>query len=128
VVQKAPSLALTQPCSLSWQDAELLDAIAARQTCPPAAAAQGLAHTLAAARPRHAIGLAIFLLGSFQQARCHGILRSMRQTPATGTHRYSIPRGGWFEMVSSAHYLAEIVLYAGLLAACGLNCMMVCVP
>jgi len=31
-------------------------------------------------------------------------------------------------MVSSAHYLAEIVLYAGLLAACGLTCMMVCVP
>ncbi|XP_042509304.1 polyprenol reductase 2 [Macadamia integrifolia] len=32
---------------------------------------------------------------------------------------YIIPRGDWFEYVSSPHYLSEIVIYAGLLVASG---------
>jgi len=30
-----------------------------------------------------------------------------------------VPRGDWFEMVSSPHYLAECVLYAGLALVAG---------
>ncbi|KAJ6906287.1 LOW QUALITY PROTEIN: hypothetical protein NC652_023895 [Populus alba x Populus x berolinensis] len=32
---------------------------------------------------------------------------------------YVIPRGDWFEIVSSPHYLAEIVIYAGMVFASG---------
>lgn len=31
---------------------------------------------------------------------------------------YSVPKGDWFNLVPCAHYLAEIVLYIGLLVAC----------
>lgn len=118
---------LTHLGSLSWQDSEHLAAIAAERLCPPAAAALRFERILAAAQPHHAGGFAIFLLGSLQQARCHSILRSLRLqgSHVTGAQRYGVPRGGWFESVSSAHYLAEIVLYAGLLVTSGPSCVMV---
>ncbi|KAL0334625.1 UNVERIFIED_CONTAM: Polyprenol reductase 2 [Sesamum radiatum] len=34
---------------------------------------------------------------------------------------YAIPRGDWFEYVSSPHYLAEIVIYGGLVVASGFS-------
>ena len=50
---------------------------------------------------------------------------SIRQTRDVGrrlytnkTH-YAVPRGDWFEVVSSPHYLAECVLYAGLALVAG---------
>jgi len=80
------------------------------------------------------VGLAVFFLGWTQQYRCHMLLASLRSKKAhTGIHgiekpfsqdkrkadRYEIPRGSWFEWVSCAHYLAEIVLYAGFVIGCG---------
>ncbi|CAH8361911.1 unnamed protein product [Eruca vesicaria subsp. sativa] len=64
------------------------------------------------------IGGAIFLWGWLHQRRCHAILGSLRETPSQAKE-YKIPHGDWFEIVSSPHYLAEIVLYAGLLIASG---------
>ncbi|XP_040941095.1 polyprenol reductase 2 isoform X1 [Gossypium hirsutum] len=58
------------------------------------------------------VGSAIFLWGWIHQLR---ILGSMR----AGGEEYVIPKGDWFEIVSSPHYLAEIVIYVGLLIASG---------
>lgn len=78
----------------------------------------------------HFAGAAVFLWGSFHQWRCHAILLALRAggaaaeepaggPPPTAGARYGVPRGDWFEHVTSAHYLAEIVLYAGLVVASG---------
>jgi len=65
-------------------------------------------------------GLVAFVIGNREQYRCHAWLAAARRTKtgkSSATKRsYSIPRGGWFERVSCAHYTAEIVLYLGLLA------------
>ncbi|KAJ0009748.1 hypothetical protein Pint_34815 [Pistacia integerrima] len=64
------------------------------------------------------IGAAIFLWGWTHQRHCHAILGSLREQ-AEYNDEYVIPHGDWFEIVSSPHYLAEIVIYAGLLVASG---------
>ncbi|KAL5855990.1 hypothetical protein ACOSQ4_005792 [Xanthoceras sorbifolium] len=64
------------------------------------------------------IGAAIFLWGWIHQHHCHVILVSLREHPKQ-INEYVIPFGDWFELVSSPHYLAEIVIYAGLLVASG---------
>ncbi|XP_044509169.1 polyprenol reductase 2-like isoform X2 [Mangifera indica] len=64
------------------------------------------------------IGAAIFLQGWTHQRRCHAILGSLREH-AERVDDYVVPHGDWFEIVSSPHYLAEIVIYAGLLVASG---------
>ncbi|GLT86136.1 hypothetical protein SLE2022_042980 [Rubroshorea leprosula] len=66
----------------------------------------------------HWIGAAIFFWGWIHQRRCHVILGSLRSRPGE-IDKYVIPRGDWFEIVSSPHYLAEIVIYVGLLIASG---------
>ncbi|GMH02811.1 hypothetical protein Nepgr_004650 [Nepenthes gracilis] len=66
------------------------------------------------------IGLAIFLWGSVHQCRCHTILGKLREDKEhTAENQYVIPCGDWFDLVSSAHYLAEIVIYGGLVVASG---------
>ncbi|WZY84555.1 hypothetical protein YC2023_030939 [Brassica napus] len=45
-------------------------------------------------------------------------LGSLRENPSQAKE-YIIPHGDWFEIVSSPHYLAEIVLYVGLVIASG---------
>ncbi|CAN8270832.1 unnamed protein product [Cochlearia groenlandica] len=70
--------------------------------------------------PRQWIGAAVFLWGWMHQRRCHAILGSLREN-VSQANEYIVPYGDWFEMVSSPHYLAEIVLYAGLLIASGGN-------
>lgn len=35
------------------------------------------------------------------------------------TSLYSIPQGDWFELVSSPHYLAEVLIYASLVLFTG---------
>eukprot|EP00271_Cylindrocystis_brebissonii_P009324 TRINITY_DN24074_c0_g1_i1.p1 TRINITY_DN24074_c0_g1~~TRINITY_DN24074_c0_g1_i1.p1 ORF type:complete len:345 (+),score=31.80 TRINITY_DN24074_c0_g1_i1:249-1283(+) len=71
-------------------------------------------------------GTCIFIWGSWHQWRCHQILRNLRQpardnvgSSAGPCAPYHIPRGDWFEHASCAHYLAEIVLYVGLLVISG---------
>ncbi|KAK2978297.1 hypothetical protein RJ640_017148 [Escallonia rubra] len=64
------------------------------------------------------IGAAIFLWGWLHQRRCHAILGSLRDDTEE-VEGYFIPSGDWFTYVSSPHYLAEIVIYAGLLVASG---------
>ncbi|KAL9311530.1 unnamed protein product [Arabidopsis thaliana] len=64
------------------------------------------------------IGGAIFLWGWIHQRRCHAILGSLREYPSQAKE-YIIPYGDWFEMVSCPHFLAEIVLYLGLLISSG---------
>ncbi|KAJ4716653.1 3-oxo-5-alpha-steroid 4-dehydrogenase family protein [Melia azedarach] len=64
------------------------------------------------------IGAAIFLWGWIHQLRCHAILGSLREH-AEQIDKYEIPRGDWFKIVSSPHYLAEIVIYVGMLVASG---------
>uniref|UniRef100_A0A5B7BDV9 3-oxo-5-alpha-steroid 4-dehydrogenase C-terminal domain-containing protein n=1 Tax=Davidia involucrata TaxID=16924 RepID=A0A5B7BDV9_DAVIN len=64
------------------------------------------------------IGVAIFLWGWIHQRHCHAILGSLRENKEHADD-YVIPHGDWFEYVSSPHYLAEIVIYGGLVVACG---------
>lgn len=64
------------------------------------------------------IGMTIFFWGWIHQRRCHAILGSLRESPEQADE-YVIPDGDWFDYVSSPHYLAEIVIYAGLLVASG---------
>ncbi|KAL4366955.1 hypothetical protein GQ457_05G012510 [Hibiscus cannabinus] len=63
-------------------------------------------------------GAAIFAWGWFHQFCCHAILGSLRER-GDQTAVYVIPHGDWFEIVSSPHYLAEMIIYAGLLVASG---------
>ncbi|KAE8715665.1 Polyprenol reductase 1 [Hibiscus syriacus] len=63
-------------------------------------------------------GASIFAWGWFHQFCCHAILGSLRER-GDRTAEYIIPRGDWFEVVSSPHYLAEMIIYAGLLVASG---------
>ncbi|GAB4853822.1 hypothetical protein Ancab_018017 [Ancistrocladus abbreviatus] len=67
---------------------------------------------------RQWIGAIIFFWGSAHQSRCHAILGKLREGKEYSDD-YAIPHGDWFDIVSSAHYLAEIVIYAGLLVASG---------
>ncbi|KAF9620756.1 hypothetical protein IFM89_014360 [Coptis chinensis] len=64
------------------------------------------------------IGAAICIWGWIHQHSCHAILGSLREHKEQ-TDEYVIPHGDWFEIVSCPHYLAEIVIYAGLLVASG---------
>ncbi|CDO96981.1 unnamed protein product [Coffea canephora] len=64
------------------------------------------------------LGAAIFLWGSVHQHRCHAILGLVRDN-SEQIEDYIIPYGDWFKYVSSPHYLAEIVIYGGLLVAGG---------
>lgn len=65
------------------------------------------------------IGALVFMWGWIHQLRCHKILGSLRTENQEETNGYVIPYGDWFEMVSCPHYLAEIVIYAGILIATG---------
>ncbi|KAF6169478.1 hypothetical protein GIB67_004759 [Kingdonia uniflora] len=62
------------------------------------------------------IGASIFIWGWIHQRRCHAILGSIREHKEE-VDKYVIPHGDWFKFVSCPHYLAEIVIYAGLLVA-----------
>ncbi|KAL8472305.1 hypothetical protein ACS0TY_029501 [Phlomoides rotata] len=66
------------------------------------------------------IGAALFFWGWYHQYRCHAILGSLRENKHKDND-YEIPHGDWFEYVSSPHYLAEIVIYGGLVIASGFS-------
>ncbi|CAM0903254.1 unnamed protein product [Alopecurus aequalis] len=63
------------------------------------------------------IGAVIFIWGSLHQIRCHAILGSLREHK--DSDEYVIPCGDWFSRVSCPHYLAELVIYLGMLIASG---------
>ncbi|KAL6651244.1 hypothetical protein ACP70R_010169 [Stipagrostis hirtigluma subsp. patula] len=63
------------------------------------------------------LGAIIFIWGSLHQIRCHAILGSLREHK--DSDEYVIPCGDWFSRVSCPHYLAELVIYFGLLIASG---------
>eukprot|EP01018_Ginkgo_biloba_P013470 Gb_17803 [translate_table: standard] len=65
------------------------------------------------------VGALVFVWGWIHQLCCHKILGSLRSEHQEETNEYVIPYGDWFEIVSCPHYLAEIVIYAGLLIASG---------
>ncbi|CAN1267449.1 Polyprenol reductase 2 [Linum perenne] len=64
------------------------------------------------------IGATMFLWGWIHQRRCHAILGSLR-SQGKKIDEYVIPYGDWFELVSSPHYLAEIVIYAAFVVTSG---------
>lgn len=64
------------------------------------------------------VGAAIFFWGWVHQHCCHVILGMLRKNKEQND-KYSIPHGDWFEYVSCPHYLAEIVIYSGLVLASG---------
>ncbi|KAL9238263.1 hypothetical protein vseg_012709 [Gypsophila vaccaria] len=64
------------------------------------------------------VGAVIFFWGWLHQRHCHAILGNLREVKEQADD-YQIPHGDWFELVSSPHYLAEMVIYAGLLVASG---------
>ena len=62
--------------------------------------------------PRFVGGLLVWLHGFCLNYQADAILRGLR-TGKPGEPRYSIPRGGLFELVSGANYAAEIYEWAG---------------
>lgn len=60
--------------------------------------------------------LSVFLIGlwaQYQQHRHHVLLANLRTSDIKEDRKskYGIPTGGWFQLVSCPHYLAEIILY-----------------
>ncbi|KAG9282760.1 polyprenol reductase [Astyanax mexicanus] len=69
----------------------------------------------------NAAGVQLFIWASLLQHRSLTLLASLR-TSSSGkveTLAHRIPRGGWFELVSCPHYLAELLIYASLGVFCG---------
>lgn len=62
------------------------------------------------------------LYAQYQQHRHHCLLASLRNSPTSSNSSalYAIPTGGWFQIVSSPHYLAEILMYASLVVLAAL--------
>ncbi|KAL6774515.1 hypothetical protein ACKKBG_A25290 [Auxenochlorella protothecoides x Auxenochlorella symbiontica] len=58
------------------------------------------------------LGVLAFVAGNLLQLHSHRLLATLSRGTQSGAYR--IPRGGLFELVSCPHYLAEIVIYAGL--------------
>lgn len=76
----------------------------------------------------HIIAAALFVWGWRHQFRCMvilGLLRDQQPTKPVGSQRhqssyaYRIPHGDWFEIVSSPHYLAEVIIYTAVFLVMG---------
>ncbi|OEL38183.1 Polyprenol reductase 1, partial [Dichanthelium oligosanthes] len=63
------------------------------------------------------IGAVIFIWGSLHQIWCHAILGLLHEHK--NSDEYVIPCGDWFSRLSCPHYLAELVIYFGMLIASG---------
>ncbi|XP_073673025.1 polyprenal reductase [Garra rufa] len=69
----------------------------------------------------HVIGTLIFIWASLLQNRSLSLLAKMR-TDSSGkveTLAHKMPSGGWFELVSCPHYLAELLIYVAMSVCCG---------
>lgn len=68
----------------------------------------------------HVMAACLFLWASYHQHICHKILANLRGgrrggKKEGGNDNYSRPDGDWFELVSSPHFLAEILIYVAFL-------------
>ncbi|ROL50972.1 Polyprenol reductase [Anabarilius grahami] len=69
----------------------------------------------------HVIGTLLFIWASLLQHWSLSLLAKMR-TDISGkveTLAHKMPRGGWFELVSCPHYLAELLIYVAMSVCCG---------
>lgn len=69
----------------------------------------------------HVVGTLLFFWASFLQHQSLSLLAKMR-TDSSGkveTLAHKMPCGGWFELVSCPHYLAELLIYAAMCVCCG---------
>ncbi|KAI4890004.1 hypothetical protein NFI96_010861 [Prochilodus magdalenae] len=69
----------------------------------------------------HIVGVLLFVWASLLQHRSLLLLASLR-TSSSGkveTLAHRTPHGGWFELVSCPHYLAELLIYTALGVCCG---------
>jgi len=97
-------------------------------------AAAALVAALRAASATQAAGCALFVAGNALQLHSHALLARLAAGSAGGgkaasakaaagggggAGAYCLPRGGLFELVSCPHYLAECLIYAGLVALVG---------
>ena len=69
-----------------------------------------------ATHPRFLLGVALFLVGWYTNVSSDLALTRLRKPGESG---YKIPRGGLFEYVSGAHFVAEVFEWTGYGIACG---------
>ncbi|WIA17188.1 hypothetical protein OEZ85_014071 [Tetradesmus obliquus] len=67
------------------------------------------------------MGAGVFLAGNLLQLVSHWQLAALSRGSKPGIEEtaYKVPTGGLFELVSCPHYLAEIIIYCGLLLVTG---------
>ena len=69
----------------------------------------------------HGIAICLFIWGSYHQHICHKILAKLRLREKELRSQkkivlfYGQPNGDWFKLVSSPHFLAEIIIYSAML-------------
>lgn len=75
------------------------------------------------ARWFHVLGMMMFLWSSAHQYECHVILSNLRRNKkgAIVHCQHRIPFGDWFEYVSSANYLAELMIYISMAVTFGFH-------
>ncbi|EDL89913.1 similar to SRD5A2L [Rattus norvegicus] len=75
------------------------------------------------ARWFHILGMMMFFWSSAHQYKCHVILSNLRRNKkGVVIHcQHRIPFGDWFEYVSSANYLAELMIYISMAVTFGLH-------
>lgn len=75
------------------------------------------------ARWFHILGMVMFFWSSAHQYKCHVILSNLRRNKkGVVIHcQHRIPFGDWFEYVSSANYLAELMIYISMAVTFGLH-------
>ncbi|XP_036057580.1 polyprenol reductase isoform X2 [Onychomys torridus] len=75
------------------------------------------------ARWFHILGMMMFFWSSAHQYKCHVILSNLRRNKkGVIVHcQHRIPFGDWFEYVSSANYLAELMIYISMAVTFGFH-------
>ena len=74
----------------------------------------------------HFTGVLLFIYASYHQYKCHSILANIRAGHDSKT--YGLPEGDWFELVTSPHYFAEILIYIGIAMVQGFKNVWTIVP
>ena len=66
----------------------------------------------------HILAISLFLWASYHQHTCHKILAGLRKGgrgKRGAREKYGRPDGDWFELVSSPHLFAEVLVYVAVL-------------